>query len=161
MSKVNNLPTEAELYARFTRQCSLTEYAPADIKTKVIRAGLDVPTADRITDRLIDEGYINVERYIRAFVHDKFELNHWGCHKIKMALAKKGIRGTVVQQELGKIDSDRYQTVLADLLHTKNKSLRVDNEQQRFQKLLAFAATRGFELDVTYRVLETMIRTSD
>ena len=158
MPKINNIPTEAELYMRLTRQCSLTEYAPADIKLKVIRAGLGSGVAERIVNKLINEGYVNEERYTRAFVHDKFELNHWGRRKIEMALAQKGIRGSNVQKELGKIDEERYKAVLTELLHTKNKNLSTKSDQERFHKLLAFAASRGFELNIAYDVLETMIK---
>ena len=161
MPKINKIPTETELYARLTRQCSICEYAPADIKLKVIRAGLGSGAAERIADKLIDEGYVDEERYTRAFVHDKFELNHWGRRKIEMALAQKGIRGNHVQEELGNIDDERYRNTLAELLQTKNKSLNVDNDQQRFQKLLAFAASRGFEFSIAYDVLETMIKGTD
>lgn len=161
MSKINNTPTEAELYARLTRQCSMTEYAPADIRQKVIRAGLDTGAAERIADKLIDEGYVNEERYTRAFVHDKFELSHWGRKKIAMALAQKGIRGNKVQEELANIDDERYRNTLAELLRSKNRTVNADSDQMRFQKLLAFAAARGFELNIAYEVLETMIRNED
>ena len=139
----------------------MCEYAPTDIKLKVIRAGLSSSAAERIADKLIDEGYVNEERYTRAFVHDKFVLNHWGRRKIGMALAQKGIRGNHVQEELRNIDDERYRNTLTELLQSKNKSLNVDNDQQRFQKLLAFAASRGFELNIAYDVLETMIKGTD
>ena len=161
MPKISKPPTEAELYARLSRQCATTEYAPVDIRHKVFKAGLGTNVAERIIDRLTDEGYVNEERYTQAFIHDKFELNHWGRKKIEMALAQKGICGTNVQEELEKIDEEKYQAVLAGLLRTKNKSIRADSDRQRFQKLLTFAASRGFELDIAYHVLETMIKDTD
>ena len=78
-----------------------------------------------------------------------------------MALAQKGIRGNHVQEELRNIDDEKYRNTLTELLQSKNKSLNVDNDQQRFQKLLAFAASRGFELNIAYDVLETMIKGTD
>ena len=161
MPKTNKVPTEAELYARFSRQCAMTEYAPADIKQKVFRAGLDNGAAERIVDKLTDEGFINEERYTRAFIHDKFELNHWGRKKIEAALSQKGIRGANVQELLETIDEDKYKAALAGLIKTKNKSISTDSNQERFQKLLAFAANRGFELNIAYDVLEKMIRDGD
>lgn len=161
MPKTNKVPTEAELYARFSRQCAMTEYAPADIKQKIFRAGLDNGAAERIVDKLTDEGFINEDRYTRAFIHDKFELNHWGRKKIEAALSQKGIRGANVQELLETIDEDKYKAVLADLIKTKNKSISTDNNQERFQKLLTFAANRGFELNIAYDVLEKMIHNGD
>ena len=157
MPKINKPPTEAELYSRLSRQCSLSEYAPSDIRQKVIRAGLGSSVAERIIDRLSDEGYINEERYIRAFVHDKFELNHWGRRKIEAALYQKGLRGAKVQDVLADIDEERYVSILSDILHAKDKTISPTNQQERFQKLLSFAAARGFEPQVAYSVLSSMI----
>ncbi|MBR1917709.1 MAG: RecX family transcriptional regulator [Bacteroidaceae bacterium] len=161
MPKINKPPTETELYSRFSRQCSISEYAPADIKQKVLKAGLSSAAAERIIEKLTDEDFINESRYTKAFVHDKFELNHWGRKKIEAALAQKGIRGTGVQEQLANIDEDRYKAVLTELITTKNKSIRTDSNQERFQKLLAFAASRGFELSIAYDVLETIIRSEN
>lgn len=161
MPKINKLPTEEELFAKFSRLCATTEYAPADIKLKVLRSGLDIDIAERIIDRLIDENFINEERYVRAFVHDKFEFNHWGRRKIVLALTQKGLRGSFVQEILKNIDEKEYISVLTDTLRTKAKSVNATTEQERFYKLLNFAVSRGFEPDVAYKVLETVLDSDD
>lgn len=161
MPKINKLPTEEELFAKFSRQCAMKECAPADIKLKVMRAGLDNDTAERIVDRLIDDGYIDEKRYVRAFVHDKFIFNHWGRRKIVLALAQKGLRGSFVQEILKNIDDKEYTSVLTDILRTKAKSVNAATEQERFYKLLNFAVSRGFESDVAYKVLETVLDSDD
>lgn len=157
MPKINKLPTEEELYTKFSRLCATTEYAPADIKLKVLRSGLDIDIAERLIDRLIDENFINEERYVRAFVHDKFEFNHWGRRKIALALAQKGLRGSFVQEILKNIDDKEYTSVLTDILRTKAKSVNAATEQERFYKLLNFAVSRGFEPDVAYKVVEKIV----
>ena len=49
--------------------------------------GASADAADSITDRLVDENFINEQRYTQAFVHDKFSLNRWGKNKIAATLS--------------------------------------------------------------------------
>ena len=149
------------MYSRLARQCAMTEYAPADIKQKVLRAGLGNDAAERLVGQLMDEGYVNEERYVYAFVHDKFELCHWGRRKIAIALAQKGLRGNMVQSNLAEINEAKYLQVLGEILRTKNKQISAASNQERFQKLLRFAASRGFELPLAYQVVEQMIESED
>ena len=145
---------EQELYQRLAARCAATEYAPFDIELKVLKAGLGHDAAERIVDKLIDENYINEERYIRAFVHDKFAFNHWGKAKIESALRQKRISGQLVRNELAEIDEEEYRAALLAILTTKNKQIKAANQSERFKKLLAFAASRGFEIGLAYEIIE-------
>lgn len=161
MPKIAKVPTEAELYQRYAARCSTAEYAPADILQKAMRAGLDREAAERVVDRLIDENFINEERYIRAFVHDKFAFNHWGKTKIEFALRQKRLSGPAVRNELENIDEQQYHDTLVDLLKSKNRQLAVATNFERFKKLLAFAVSRGFETSLAYRIIEQEIGLSE
>ena len=157
MSFMKKLLTENELLVRLERQCAMTEYAIADIKQKVYKAGLDGGAANRIANKLVEDGYVNEDRYIRAFVHDKFAFNRWGRRKIELALAQKGIRGERVEEELSAIDEELYESVLVELLRSKDKSIAANDNRQRVQKLLGFAVARGFEPYLAMRVISNMV----
>lgn len=157
MPKINKLPTEEELYTKFSRLCATTEYAPADIKLKVLRSGLGIDIAERLIDRLIDENFINEERYVRAFVHDKFEFNHWGRRKIALALSQKGLRQNLISEALKYIDEDAYKSALANILRAKAQISIAEAPRKHFAKLTNFAVSRGFELDLVYKTVEQII----
>lgn len=156
-AKPKRIPTEQELYEKLAARCARAEYSAKDIIQKVVRQGLPPETAHRIVDRLTDEGFLNEERYARAFVHDKFLFDHWGRRKILAALKQKGIAVPFISDALSQINQQDYRNTLLSLLTARNRQIQEPDDSKRFQKLLAFSAGRGFELDLAYSALEEII----
>lgn len=157
MPKPKHIPTEQELYEKLAARCARAEYTAKDIWQKAVRQGLPPEAAQRIVDHLTDEGFLNEERYVRAFIHDKFQFNHWGRRKILASLKQKGISGASVDEQLSQIDEKEYLQTLKTLLLARNRQIQEPDDSKRFQKLLTFAANRGFELDLAYSALEEII----
>lgn len=156
MPQIKKIPTESELLQRFARRCSMCEYAPFDIEQKAIQAGATRQMAERIVDTLIDHGFINEERFVRAFIHDKFELAHWGRLKITAALRTKRISSSLIATELETIAPDQYQATLTSILTAKNKQVKATTPYERSRKLAAFAASRGFEPHLIFDALDAI-----
>lgn len=156
MPQIKKIPTEAELLQRFSRRCSMCEYAPYDIEQKAIQAGATRQVAKRIVDTLIDHGFLSEERFVRAFVHDKFELAHWGRIKISAALRLKHISPTLITAEVESIEHDQYMATLTATLAAKNKQVKAATPYERSRKLAAFAASRGFEPHLIFDALDAM-----
>lgn len=87
---------------------------------------MGVPPAEqqRIIDRLQDEGFINEERYCRAFVNDKLRFNRWGRVKIRAALYEKQLPREYIAQAIEEIDEEEYMQTLHDLVATKQRELK-------------------------------------
>ncbi len=150
MQKMKKVLSEQEIYQKLSYLCSTCEYSPFDIKRKAVTYGASTELADRVTDRLIDENYINEQRYANSFVHDKFEFNHWGRNKIIAALRQKYISTSCIDQAMNLIDDDEYRKVLRELLLAKLRQIHEPDSYKRTKKLLAFAASRGFEPSLSY-----------
>ena len=58
--------------------CARSEQAPADITDKLMKWGLSASDAARVTQQLIEGGFLNEQRFARAFVKDRFAFNGWG-----------------------------------------------------------------------------------
>ncbi len=80
--------------------CSRAEYCESQIEEKLRRWGADEEETARIIAKLIDEKYIDNERYCRAFVNDKFRYAHWGRMKIRQALRFQGLPDGTVSEAL-------------------------------------------------------------
>lgn len=57
---------------------------------------------------------------------------------------KKGIPSLEINEAISGINEREYNNVLQTILKSKNKSIKANNERERFYKLLRFAAGRGF-----------------
>lgn len=153
MPKIKKTPTEQELLLKLSARCATTEYCRFDIVQKAVATGVSPEVAQRVADRLADENFINEERFVKAFVHDKFELQGWGKAKISAALRQKRISSQVISTALEAIDPDAYCEKLKLVLSSKNRLIRAVDRQERTRKLASFAASRGFEIHL---VLDTI-----
>ena len=133
--------------------CSRAEYCESQIEEKLRRWGADEEETARIIAKLIDEKYIDNERYCRAFVNDKFRYAHWGRMKIRQALRFQGLPDGTVSEALLEIDEEEYLQTLRKILDAKARSLNDSDPYVRRAKLARHAAGKGFESDLIFSLL--------
>ena len=105
--------------------------------------------------------FIDESRYTRFFVNDKLRFNKWGRVKIGYELYKKNIPSPIREESLAAIDEGEYRSILLDLLKSKKKSTKGKDERDLFNKLLRFAAGRGFESRITLDCLSQLFKGTD
>ena len=136
--------------SRMAALCSVSEHCESEIREKLLKAAVSDDDAQRIIDRLTDEGYLDSARYCRAFSRDKLRFSHWGRLKIQQALRAKGLPGDDIREALNALDQelgDDYAAILRSTLEQKNRTLRDADDYVRRGKLIRFAASRGFTMD--------------
>lgn len=146
--------TEAEALNRMATYCAASEHCRAEIAEKLQRWGMAYAAIDRIVNRLEEEKFIDEERFCRAFIRDKYRFAKWGKVKIGQALRLKKISPMAYGPYLNEIDEEEYLVILRDLLASKRKSVRADNEFELGGKLTRFALSRGFEMKDIRRCLD-------
>jgi regulatory protein len=97
---------------------------------------------------------VDDERYCRAFVNDKIKYNKWGRRKVEQALWLKHIDQTTARRVLDEVATDEYADVLRPLLKQKKKSLRANTDYEQRMKLMKWALSRGFDMDVIRQCME-------
>jgi regulatory protein len=137
--------------------CSQKEYNEAEIRGKLKFWGVEPEDIDPIIEELIREKFIDDLRFATAFARDKVRLNQWGRVKIRYMLSMERVKHSIVDQALAAIDEDQYTESLTELLQKKSRELRGEtNPHTKKQKLLKFAQGRGFEIDLTLRILKDL-----
>ncbi|MDY3943466.1 MAG: regulatory protein RecX [Alloprevotella sp.] len=148
--------TLSEAYSWAARRCALRELCPFDIEQKLRQR--DTAEADifAVIDRLVEEKYIDIQRYASAFIRDKIRFDHWGRHKVAYALRMKDIPERYIREALQEIDAEEYRSILCQVLAGKQRTVRGKSEWDCRQKVAAFAQRRGFELDLIFELLEDL-----
>lgn len=147
---------------RAAAYCSQAERAPQDVEDKLRNWEVSDEDIEQIMQRLRDDNFLNEERYVHAFINDKFLYERWGRIKIIFALRQKGISGSIVNNTLDDvIDPDAYLETLTDLLRAKMRGMSVPLDQRNRAKLYRFAQQRGFEAGFISRALSVLNSGSD
>ncbi len=136
--------------------CSRTERCISDIKKKLLLWELPENDQNNILKCLQDEKFLDEERFCRAYVNDKSKYSKWGAYKIRFELKKKQIPDSIIREALKNIAPDENSERLRQLLKAKQKTVKGNNEFEIRQKLMRFAAGRGFSLEEIEKALEKL-----
>ena len=145
---MNNLRqpiSPAQAMNRAAALCARCEQAPSDIRAKLLKWGIRGDDVHRILDKLIEQGFLDEQRFAVAFVKDKFAFNGWGRIKIAHQLRQKGIPSEVIENAITAIDDEAYRERLIELLRSKWSSVKCRDPRSAWAAMMRFAASRGFE----------------
>lgn len=133
--------------------CSRREYCISEIREKVISWGISESESDKIIANLIQEKFINEERYATAFVKDKFNYNKWGKIKISAHLKAKKIQSANIKSALESIDDDLYIRTITSVISSHRRSVKAKNKYDLKAKLIRYGLSKGFESSILYDIL--------
>lgn len=126
--------------------CGYQERSHAEVKEKLYSLGLFRKEVDEVISRLIEEEYLNEERFACQFASGKSRIKGWGKLKIRYELKQKGISEFCIVKALKAIDNEAYTDGFKRLANKKWLALR--NEKDKFarrNKWQQFLLKRGFE----------------
>ncbi|MEO6315120.1 MAG: regulatory protein RecX [Chitinophagaceae bacterium] len=142
--------------------CGYQERCHSEVKEKLYALGLYKQQAEECIAQLIEENYLNEERFAQQFAGGKFRMKHWGKVKIKYELKQKQVSEYCIKKGLKEIDGDDYEKMLTKLAVDKWAS--VSNETNLFVKLRKtqdYLLQKGYEYDLIKQQLQTLQKTGD
>lgn len=142
-----------EAYSRATALCSKSEKCVVDIRKKLFDWSVESDDYDDIINSLIENKYIDEERFATYYVRDKYRFNGWGRVKIQHHLIQKQIPLSYIENALQQIDEKEYLEKLKRALQIKKKALKNTEPYEQQQKLMRFAAGRGYTPEEINKVL--------
>ena len=92
--------TEQQVLLKLSTICAQAEHCTFEMTEKMRRWGISDSMQSRVIKQLIDEKFIDDERYCRLFVREKIKFNKWGRRKVEQALFAKRINHETIQQVL-------------------------------------------------------------
>lgn len=146
--------TPGEALNKAAAYCTLCERCVSEVTAKLTAWGVPHCEHEKIITRLIEEKFINEARYCHAFVNDKVRFNRWGRIKIRAALSEKRLPRELINEAMDNIDEEQYTRSLAEVIAAKRKELKGVNDYTTKQKIMRFAASRGFEPAMIMRVID-------
>ena len=134
--------------------CALAEPSSGAMLEKMLRWQLSEDARQRVLDRLIDEKFVDDERFARLFVREKIRFDRWGRRKIEQALYQKGVASDISRRVLDEVDDEAYVVELKKLIAAKRRSVQAESDYEMRAKLTRCALGRGFGYEVIRRCID-------
>lgn len=148
--------SEEQAFSQLAARCAAAEYCPDDMRRKMAAWLLPEGAEERILQRLVDNRFIDENRYAEAFARDKFRYNRWGAQRIRIELQRRHIAPGIIETALGTIDETDADDTLCRLLAQKRRTTRGHSAYEVKMKLLRFALGRGFSMEQARRCLDRL-----
>ena len=149
--------SSAEALARIYRYCAYQERSHQEVKNKLYEYGLYSSEVDELLSRLITEGFLNEERFAKAFAGGKFRMKKWGRLKIQNKLESLGLTNRCIGRGMKEIDAVDYSRVLKDLLKKKAQQTIEENPYKRRDKVARFAIAKGYEPELVWEMVKEIL----
>lgn len=147
-----------EAYTKMAQLCSRSEQCSADIRKKMITYDLIDEVVDEIITKLKSERFLDDQRYVNAYISDKFRLNKWGKVKIRHYLKLKGLPDDIIQDGLDEINAEKYKTALIKTMKDKAKAVKNKDKFEKIGQIIRFTQNRGFEPELIHRYMSEVVK---
>ena len=149
--------TPQQATEQIRRYCVYQERSHLEVRNKLYSYGLYRNDVDDIMATLITDGFLNEERFAKAFTGGKFRIKKWGRIKITRALELKGISSNCIRIGLREIAEESYIETLRKLLEDKRQTLSEASPFTLREKLSAYAIQKGYEPELVWKEIYDLI----
>lgn len=144
--------TKEQALQKLKHYCAYQERCHSEVKDKLYTLGVWKSQHDEIIAALIEEGYLNEERFAIAYAGGKYRIKQWGRVRIKHALKQKQVSEYCIRKALNQIDEDDYLSTLKKLWEDKYASLKSDQYLVRKKKTIDYLVAKGYETSLIQQV---------
>src|ERR1051325_6721641 len=116
--------TKEQALQKLRHYCGYQDRSHAEVKSKLYELGVRKADHDEIIATLIEEDYLNEERFAIAFAGGKFRMKQWGKVKIKYELKQKQVSEYNIKTALKQINDEQYVKTLHHLAEEKYADLK-------------------------------------
>ena len=149
-----SIPGEKALL-KIKRYCAYQERSHKEVMDKLYSWGFYKKEAELLLSQLIEEGYLNEERFAILFAGGKFRIKQWGKKRIGQALKERQVSRYCIKKALLQIDSEAYHQTLQKLAGTKWAQLKAEKDIFiKKRKLQDYLLQKGYEYELVREVSE-------
>lgn len=154
--------TADEALAALMRLCARAEKSSGDALRLMRTWGVEPREQQRVLERLVEQRFIDDERFAGAFVREKLRLSGWGAYKIRTALQRKGIgRDTIDRALANATDGTAMKERLRALLVRKMRTTRSATPYDLRNKLMRYGMASGYEFETVADTVAELIKETD
>ncbi|MDR0227741.1 MAG: RecX family transcriptional regulator [Flavobacteriaceae bacterium] len=150
MTEPNKHISTKEAIKKLESYCAYQDRCHSEVTTKLYTLNVPSNEHDEIIVYLIENKFLNEERFARSFARGKHRISAWGKNRIITELKIRKISNTLIKYALEEISDESYDETLDRISQSKWHSFQETDVEKKKQKLYAFLYRKGYESDIIY-----------
>lgn len=144
---------EKVIVEKIQSYCLYQERCIKEVKNKLHLFKVSPKFVNDLTKYLIENDYINEERFSEMFIQGKLRIKKWGRIKLKYELKLKGIDAKIIDTKINKIKEEEYINYFNQFSRKKIQSLKGTYNQKK-ASFINYFTYRGWEQNLIYEKLK-------
>lgn len=148
--------TLKEIYAKMEYYCAYQERCYKEVEEKLYSFSSNQSEKDEILTYLIENNFINEERFAQSFVRGKHNYKFWGKNRIVNELKFRNISSRNIQTALKEIPETVYIENFHKLAEKNWESITAPKGPKKNKKFVDFLLRKGYETNLIYEKLHEL-----
>lgn len=146
--------SKTDALAKLQNYCAYQERNHREVRSKLLDLGIYGDDLEDIIASLIEDNFLNEERYARSFARGKFRMKQWGRNRIRRELKMRDISDYCIRKAMEELNETEYLKTLEEVLEKRSEKIKAENEFAMRSKLAQYAMQRGFEAELVWEALK-------
>ena len=149
--------TVEEAKKKLEYYCSYQDRCHTEVEKKLYEMNMIPLAQEAIILHLIENNFLNEERFSRSFARGKFRIKKWGKQRIIRELKQRNVSKYNIEIALKEIDQEEYLEVLSELTKKKWDAILEKNQFKKRKKITDFLLRKGFESNLIYMEIDQIM----
>ena len=149
-SSISDVKKKLEHYCVYQERCH------DDVLQKLRGMALNSDEIDEVIVHLIENNFLNEERFACCFARGKFRIKKWGKIRIVNELKSRTISQYNINTALKEIDDEEYTTTFHSLSETTWVNITEKNKLKKRKKFCDYLLRKGFESQLVYEKVKEL-----
>jgi len=133
-----------EVKRKMEHYCAYQERSHYQVEKKLREMGMIPEAIDHIVLHLLQDNFLNEERFAHSYVRGKFYYKDWGKQKIIQGLKQHRIHNKLIEKALSEINFNDYQKTIKKLIKKKSSSFSQPLNFKDKQKVARYLLQKGY-----------------
>jgi regulatory protein len=138
--------------------CAYQERCHKEVEQQLKGMGMIPQAIDQILVHLIQNNYLNEERFAKSYARGKFSIKKWGRNRIVRELKQRDISKYNIDRALKELDPSLYQETFDALAQKRLEAIKEPDLQKKRKKLADYLLYRGWESQMVLEKVYELIK---
>ena len=142
--------TYKDVLTKMMKFCAYQERCQLEVRNKLYSFDLTSEEREQIISDLIEDNFINEERFSEVYARGKFNAKGWGKVKISYHLQQKKVSDYCIKKALKQFSKEEYKQKCIEWYEKKDAEIKDSNPFLKNQKIANFLISKGFEKELVF-----------
>jgi regulatory protein len=154
-NKSNTFSTK-EIQKKMEHYCAYQDRCHQEVYQKMFSFNLSSHEKEKLMVYLIDNNFLNEERFAQSFARGKHNYKKWGKIRIENELKARNISSTIIKIALKEINDSLYLETFDELANKHWQTISETNLMKKRKKFCDYFMRKGWENELIYEKVKEL-----